>query len=79
MPVEPAPRVRGASLEGNDGLLGEWSIAVLGPHFAGALVAMDLGDEGSDMERRFDFCLTYDRDLVTEAAAALMRRIVPVA
>jgi EAL domain-containing protein (putative c-di-GMP-specific phosphodiesterase class I) len=75
MPTEPAPGVRGASLEGNDGLLGEWSIAVLGPHFAGALVAVDLGDDGPDMDRRFDFCLTYDRDLVTDAAAALMRRV----
>ena len=78
MSAEPAPGVRGASLEGNDGLLGEWSIAVLGPHFAGALVAMDLGDQGPDMERRFDFCLTYDRELVTEAAAALMRRVTPL-
>ena len=78
MTAEPAPGVRGASLEGNDGLLGEWSIAVLGPHFAGALVAMDLGDQGPDMERRFDFCLTYDRDLVTDAASALMRRVTPL-
>jgi hypothetical protein len=78
MTAEPAPGVRGASLAGNDGLLGEWSIAVLGPHFAGALVAIDLGDTGPDMERRFDFCLTYDRDLVVEAAAALMRRVKPL-
>jgi EAL domain-containing protein (putative c-di-GMP-specific phosphodiesterase class I)/DICT domain-containing protein len=78
MPAEPAAGVRGASIGGNDGLLGEWSIAVLGPHFAGALVAVDLGDGGPDMERRFDFCLTYDRDLVTAAAESLMRRVTPV-
>jgi hypothetical protein len=30
------------------------------------------------MERRFDFALTYDRDLVIEAASALMRRVTPL-
>jgi hypothetical protein len=78
MSAEPAGRVRGADLDGADGLRGEWSVAVLGPHFSGALVAMDLGDDGPDMERRFDFCLTYDRELVVEAAAALMRRVRPI-
>jgi hypothetical protein len=28
-----------------------------------------------DTERRFDFALTHDRDLVTEAARAMMRRL----
>jgi hypothetical protein len=31
------------------------------------------------MDRRFDFCLTYDRALVIAAAATLMRRITPLA
>jgi DICT domain-containing protein len=78
MPAEPAPGVRGADLDADDPLLGEWSVAVLGPHFAAALVAIDLGDTGPENERRFDFTLTYDRDLVTEAATALMRRIQPL-
>ena len=78
MDSEPAPGVRGAALGTDDPLLGEWSLAVVGPHFAGALVAFDLGDTGPDHERRFDFALTYDRDLVIEAARALMRRIVPL-
>ena len=30
-----------------------------------------------DMSRRFDFCLTYDRDLAVEAARALLARIAP--
>jgi hypothetical protein len=30
------------------------------------------------MERRFDFSLTYDRDLVVEAASALVRRVQPL-
>jgi diguanylate cyclase (GGDEF)-like protein/PAS domain S-box-containing protein len=78
MDAEPAPGVRGSSLDEDDPLTGEWSVAVLGPHFAAALVAVDLGDTGPEMERRFDFALTYDRDLVIEAASALMRRVHPL-
>jgi len=78
MDPRPAPGVRGATLAPDDPLLGEWSVIVLGPHFAGALVAVDLGDEGPDMERRFDFTLTYERELVVEAANSLMRRVVPL-
>lgn len=29
------------------------------------------------MERRFDFCLTYDRELAVEAARVLLARIAP--
>jgi hypothetical protein len=78
MDPEPAPGVRGAALSEGDPLTGEWSVAVLGPHFAAALVAVDLGDQGPEMERRFDFALTYDRDLVVAAASALMRRVQPL-
>ena len=57
---------------------GEWNVTVIAPHFAGAFVARDLGDtDGPDMERRFDFCLTYDRDLAIEAARGLLARIAP--
>jgi len=52
---------------------------VLGPHFAGALVAMDLGDTGPDMDRRFGYALTYDRPTVVEAARTLTRRVERVA
>ena len=72
---EPAPGVRGARLEPGDPLCGEWSIAVLGPHYAGALVARDLGDSGPDRERRFEFALTFDRELVVDVAAALISRV----
>jgi EAL domain-containing protein (putative c-di-GMP-specific phosphodiesterase class I) len=34
---------------------------------------------GPDEERRFDFALTYDRDLVMTAANSLMQRVQPVA
>ena len=50
-------------------------IAVLGPHYAGALVARDLGDSGPDHQRRFAFVVTFDRELVTEVAAIFIARV----
>ena len=59
-------------------LAGEWSVIVLGPHFAGALVGRDLGDESaSDGDRRFAFATVYDRALVIAAARTLLSRIAP--
>ncbi len=75
MPEEPAPGVRGAELADGDVLRGEWDIAVIGPHYAGALVARDLGDDGEDRMRRFEFVLTFDRELVLDVAASLMLRV----
>ncbi len=72
----PAPGVRGGRIGSEEALLGEWDVAVIGPHFAGAFVARDLGDEGSDLDRRFEFFVTYERELVVRAAGALMERIV---
>jgi EAL domain-containing protein (putative c-di-GMP-specific phosphodiesterase class I) len=75
---EPAPGVRGASLDADDPLKGEWNVVVIAPHFAAAFVARDLGDgPDDDMARRFDFCLTYDRDLAVAAARGLLARIAP--
>ena len=73
---EPAPCVRGAGLDRDEALRGEWDVAVVSPHFAGAFVARDLGDDGPDADRRFDYFVTYDRDLVVAAARTLMARIV---
>jgi hypothetical protein len=42
-------------------LRAEWNVRVVDPHFAAAFVGRDLGDDGEDSERRFEFCLTYDR------------------
>jgi EAL domain-containing protein (putative c-di-GMP-specific phosphodiesterase class I) len=79
MDSRPAPGVRGAGLLEDEALRGEWDVAVVSPHFAGAFVARDLGDEGDDGDRRFEFFLTYERELVVCAARALMARIVPAA
>lgn len=76
---EPVPGVRGAQLSADDPLRGEWNVIVVGPHQAAALVARDLGDDGPDEERRFDFALTHDRALVVEAARSLLRWLAPAA
>jgi EAL domain-containing protein (putative c-di-GMP-specific phosphodiesterase class I) len=77
MPPEPIAGVRGAGLAADDPLCGEWDVIALGAHFAGALVAQDHGDTGPDRQRRFSFAITHDRELVVEAAEALLRVLVP--
>jgi EAL domain-containing protein (putative c-di-GMP-specific phosphodiesterase class I) len=74
--AEPVPGVRGAELEPGDPLCGEWNVIVVGPHFAGALVARDLGGTGPDQERRFEYALTYNRGLVLAAARSLLHWVV---
>jgi hypothetical protein len=76
---EPIPGVRGAALPPGDALCDEWTVVVLSGHFAGALVARDLGDTGPDGQRRFRYGITHDRHLVTETAAALLGKIPPTA
>lgn len=77
MDSTPATGVRGANLTQADPLRGEWDVIVVGPHFAGALVARDCGDTGPDLHRRFDAVITYDRPLVIEAARALLSTLLP--
>ncbi|MET0600682.1 MAG: diguanylate cyclase [Baekduia sp.] len=75
---EPVHGVRGARLDPDDALAGEWSVIVLGPHFAGALVGRDLGDvDRADGDRRFAFATVYERGLVIAAARTLLSRIAP--
>lgn len=75
MPSEPAPGVRGQAIDADEALRGQWNVVILGAHIAGALVAADLGDEGPDLERRFDFVISYERELVVGAASSLIARI----
>ena len=75
MPAVPMPGVRGGPLPPSDPLVREWGIAVVGPHFAACLVARDLGDDGPDPQRRFDFVLSHDRQLTISVATALISRI----
>jgi diguanylate cyclase (GGDEF)-like protein/PAS domain S-box-containing protein len=77
LPDEPLPGVRGAQLHPDDPVRGEWDVVVLSPHFSAALLARDLGDDGPDVDRMFEFALTYHRYTVVRAAEALMSRVVP--
>ena len=77
--AQPAEGVRGADLRGHSELGREWNVLVVGPHFAGGFVARDLGDEGPDEARRFDFAMTFERELVTAASGILMHHVSPSA
>jgi DICT domain-containing protein len=77
MPITPVAGVRGADLAADDPLRSEWDLIVIGPRFAAALVANDLGDDGPDDQRRYDVVVTHDRELVIRAAEPLLRRLVP--
>lgn len=67
-------RARMSEIAPGDPIGDEWTVAVLGPHYAGALVARDLGDSTADRNRRFDYVITHDRDLVLSVARVLLRR-----
>jgi diguanylate cyclase (GGDEF)-like protein/PAS domain S-box-containing protein len=77
LPVEPVPGVRGAALAADDPIRGEWDVVVVSPHFSAALLARDLGDDGPDMERTFEYALTYRRPTVVAAAHSLLSRVAP--
>jgi EAL domain-containing protein (putative c-di-GMP-specific phosphodiesterase class I) len=78
MPASPADGVRGVALAASDPLVYEWDVAVVGPHFAGALIAKEtLGS--NPLDPRFDYVLTYDREHALAAARSLLGRVpVPV-
>jgi DICT domain-containing protein len=80
MAPEPAPGVRGANIDANDELFDEWGIAVIAPHFAAAFVARPAADKPRnvpDVERQYDFALTYNREYVVETARNMMSKITP--
>jgi EAL domain-containing protein (putative c-di-GMP-specific phosphodiesterase class I) len=76
LPAEPVPGVRGASLRADDTLGFEWVVVVIGTHYAGALIAQDMGDAGPDRDRRFAFSLTHDHETVLGAARSLLTRVI---
>lgn len=75
---EPEPGVRGVELTPGDPLARDWDVVVVSPHFASALLAVDLGDEGPDEQRRFAYTVTYNRELVLTAASELLARVPPL-
>jgi DICT domain-containing protein len=73
--VDPSLGVHSVSLPAGDPLALEWVVTTIGPHYAAALVARDLGDDGPDHDRRFQFVVTHDREIVLAAARSLMSRL----
>jgi diguanylate cyclase (GGDEF)-like protein/PAS domain S-box-containing protein len=74
---EPVPGLRGADLAEHDPVRGEWDVVVVSPHFNAALLARDLGDTGPDLDRMFEYALTYRGDTVVRAGQALLSRVAP--
>ena len=75
MDSEPAAGVRGVRLDRSDPLIHEWDLVVLTAHFAAVLVAHDLGDRGPDLDRRFEYAITYRRELAADVARSMMTRV----
>ncbi len=77
-PDEPATPlgVRGTTFAPGHRLEPEWCVLVIGAHYAGALVARDLGER--DGQRWYDFAVTHDRQLVVDAGRALLRHVDPI-
>jgi EAL domain-containing protein (putative c-di-GMP-specific phosphodiesterase class I) len=78
MPLDPGPHIRGCPLESGDPLIGEWTVIVIGSHFAGGLFAKATGDSDEEMRRVFDIVISHDRELVLAAANPLLQRLVPM-
>ena len=66
--------VHRAPLSPDDDLVNEWNVVVLGPHFSALLSARDQHTGAPDLERTFDFVLTYDRLTVTQSVHCILSR-----
>jgi EAL domain-containing protein (putative c-di-GMP-specific phosphodiesterase class I) len=71
----PARGVRGGTLPDGHPLNMEWTVTVVGPHDAAALIARDLGDRVDEPDRRFEYVITHDRPTVIAAAKSLIAHI----
>jgi len=74
---EPAPGVRGASIDAGTKLRTEWDVVVLAPHFAAAFASRECPPDPTQPHRMFDHIFTYDRDLVATVANLLVAHIAP--
>jgi EAL domain-containing protein (putative c-di-GMP-specific phosphodiesterase class I) len=78
LPTDPAKNVRGCTLSADDPLTNEWTVVVIGSHFAGGLFAREAAYAGTDGDRRFEVVISYDRELVLDASRPLMQRLDPI-
>ena len=75
LPSHPAPGVHGGQVGPGDAALGEWTVAVVAPHFAAALVAHARREPGPDGAAIYDYVLTYDRECAISVAAGMTARV----
>ena len=77
LPQKLAPGIRGVPLDAADPLSDQWAVVALGPHISAAMIAREQpSSSGRYGDQHFDMVLTYDRELVTAAARALMDRLL---
>ena len=72
---EPASGIVGAALPANHRLAEEWSVVVVGPHYAGALVGRERTNGPEDDDQRWDVAVTHGGNLVVAAGGALLREV----
>jgi EAL domain-containing protein (putative c-di-GMP-specific phosphodiesterase class I) len=75
LPSHPAPGVLGGQIGPGDPAHGEWTVAVVAPHFAAALVAHARREPGPDGEAIYDYVLTYERECAIAVASAMTARV----
>ncbi|MEE3065468.1 MAG: EAL domain-containing protein [Actinomycetota bacterium] len=78
LPEHLGSAIRGVALRPDDPLCEEWTVVALGPQLAVALIARERpgGATSSEYDRQFEFVLTYERRVVTEAAHSLLARML---
>jgi DICT domain-containing protein len=77
MPTDLGPHLRGCDLRDDDPLVDEWNVMVIGSHFAGGLFAKEAPHTGHEGGRFFDLIVSYDRQLILDAARPLIHRLSP--
>jgi DICT domain-containing protein len=83
LPALPGTDVRGVRLNPDDPLASQWTVIVIGAHFAGALLAQRNDENHHDSANRYrsadtyDYVVSYDRDVVIAAARPLLDRLLP--
>jgi EAL domain-containing protein (putative c-di-GMP-specific phosphodiesterase class I) len=77
--VAPRPGLafRAGPVAGDERIAAEWSVAVLSPHFAAAVVARQVGQDPPETAT-YEFAVTHRRDLVASCARALAARLAPL-
>jgi EAL domain-containing protein (putative c-di-GMP-specific phosphodiesterase class I) len=78
MPAQPGPRIRGCPVIDDDPMAEEWNVIVMGSYFAGGLFARPQPQQTGERDRVFDVIVTYERNLILEAARSLIGRLPPL-